>query len=433
MMSVGGMEERQKYWWIKDLLDQEVKVMGAYLALLYLRIGVREKFVQKPLSDKILNDLRATKLYAHYFSDRGDEGRQAFEAGKIFIDRLFKNEEVLDLYKRDQVLDEIEHEFHNHFVKAFVKYLRFERIPRELKEKIVNALLDIRSGLYGGTQTYTKTTIVNEEIAKERLKNLYGLKEDEAKRLFTYLISSGLAIDWSWALVFPAPCLSDEIIKTIEQLKLPSPSSQSTTSLQYFSSPSASDMTTSSQPSTSPPSPPLSWEDLEEMTAKVFRDLGFNVNKNAKREARRGMREVDVWAWKDVAGARFSVYVSCKNWDKAIEKDVVDEEIGRILSLRELPQLKVIIAKQLTSPAKEAAEVSGFLVIELGEKAEAGDKEGVYKLIYEALTGIFTPTALSKFKEMAFKIAERVAEAKEGLKKIDDVLKEMEEVLKPSS
>ena len=424
MMSVEGVEERQKYWWIKDLLDQEVKVMGAYLALLYLRIGVREKFVQKPLSDKILNDLRATKLYAHYFSDRGDEGRQAFEAGKMFIDRLFKNEEVLDLYKRDQVLDEIEHEFHNYFVKAFVKYLRFERIPRELKEKVVNALLDIRSGLYGGTQTYTKTTIVNEEIAKERLKNLYGLKEDEAKRLFTYLISSGLAIDWSWALVFPAPCLSDEIIKTIEK---------STTPLQYYSQSLTSEIMTSSQPLTSPPSPTLSWEDLEEITAKVFRDLGFSVTKNAKREARRGMREVDVWAWKDVAGARFSVYVSCKNWDKAIEKDVVDEEMGRILSLKELPQLKVIIAKQLTSPAKEVAEVSGFLVIELGEKAEAGDKEGVYKLIYEALTGIFTPTALSKFKETALKIAERVAEAKEGLKKIDEVLKEMEEVLKSSS
>ena len=59
-----------------------------------------------------------------------------------------------------------------------------------------------------------------------------------------------------------------------------------------------------------------------------------------------------MWASKKIADTSFSVYVSCKNWDRAVDRSVIDEETGRVLSLREWPQLKVIIAKESLPPLK---------------------------------------------------------------------------------
>ncbi|MGC9135210.1 hypothetical protein, partial [Caldisphaera sp.] len=47
----------------------------------------------------------------------------------------------------------------------------------------------------------------------------------------------------------------------------------------------------------------------------------------------------------------------------------MNKEFGRTLSLKDIPHLKYIVVKNLTSPAKEAAKSNGFLFIELKEKA----------------------------------------------------------------
>jgi hypothetical protein len=101
-----------------------------------------------------------------------------------------------------------------------------------------------------------------------------------------------------------------------------------------------------------------------------------------------------VWASKKIADTSFSVYVSCKNWDRAVDGSVIDEETGRVLSLREWPQLKVIIAKEVTAPAKEIAEeANGFVVIELGKRAEAEKAREIYELVYRVLNELFTSIA----------------------------------------
>jgi len=39
------------------------------------------------------------------------------------------------------------------------------------------------------------------------------------------------------------------------------------------------------------------------------------------------------------------------------------------------------VVKSMTEPAREVAEADGFYVVELGEKAVAGNEEEIYRLI----------------------------------------------------
>jgi len=158
-------------------------------------------------------------------------------------------------------------------------------------------------------------------------------------------------------------------------------------------------------------------EVLEGIVASVLEDLGFKVSTNVRLEARRGNPiEVDVWAQRMIGRTRFSIYVSCKNWDRAVDRSVVDEEAGRVINLRDIPQLKVLIAKELTEPAREAAEASGFMVIELGRKAEAENSREIYEIVYRAFNELFTAIAPPRLRE----IAEKLAEIRENLRRVEE-------------
>jgi hypothetical protein len=158
-------------------------------------------------------------------------------------------------------------------------------------------------------------------------------------------------------------------------------------------------------------------EVLEGIVASVLEDLGFRVSTNVRLEARRGSPiEVDVWAQRVIGRTRFSIYVSCKDWDRAVDRSVVDEEAGRVMNLRDIPQLKVLIAKELTEPAREAAEASGFMVIELGRKAEAENSKEIYEVIYRAFNELFTAIAPPRLRE----IAEKLAEIRENLRRVEE-------------
>jgi hypothetical protein len=128
-----------------------------------------------------------------------------------------------------------------------------------------------------------------------------------------------------------------------------------------------------------PPLPPAR-ETLEALVASVLEELGFAVYTNVERGTIHGSPvEVDVWA----EGKGLTVYVSCKNWEKTVDRPVIDEEVGRVFSLREKPDLKVIVAPKFTRSAKAAARASGFAVAELGEKATEENAAEVYRRLYE--------------------------------------------------
>jgi len=54
-------------------------------------------------------------------------------------------------------------------------------------------------------------------------------------------------------------------------------------------------------------------EVLESIVAEALSALGFNVQTNVRLPAKGGDIEVDVWGIKNIKGAQFRVYVSCKN------------------------------------------------------------------------------------------------------------------------
>jgi hypothetical protein len=164
------------------------------------------------------------------------------------------------------------------------------------------------------------------------------------------------------------------------------------------------------------PSVKPSREVLEGIVARVLRDLGFNVQTNVRLPAKGGEVEVDVWAFKSVGGSQFRVYVSCKNWDRDVDRHVVDQEFGRVLQLDYMPHLRVLIVKGLTEPARKAALDDGFMVIELGRKAEAENAQEVYEVIYRAFNELFTAIAPPRLRE----IAEKLAEIRENLRKVEE-------------
>ncbi|MFZ8794297.1 MAG: restriction endonuclease, partial [Acidilobaceae archaeon] len=157
-------------------------------------------------------------------------------------------------------------------------------------------------------------------------------------------------------------------------------------------------------------------EVLEGVVARVLRDLGFSVQTNVRLPAKGGEVEVDVWAFKSVGGSQFRVYVSCKNWDRDVDRHVVDQEFGRVLQLDYMPHLRVLVVRSLTEPARKAALDDGFMVIELGRKAEAENSREIYEIVYKAFNELFTAIAPPRLRE----IADRLAEIRENLRRVEE-------------
>jgi hypothetical protein len=401
------------YWWIeKDLIDTDAKAMGVYLALLYLRLRKDVTFTAKPSGLDIMNESRARELIAFYLAGKGEDARAAYNAAVTFIDRLFTREDMLDWSKRNPVLEDIECRYYNKFVSAFKKYLRLNVIPEEFREMAKNVLLDIRSQLYEKAKTRCGTVEISGGSLEDNIKKYYGMKDEEVKKLISNLIKSGLIYqEYPYVLIIPSPCLSDEIVELIVKGGV--------------------------KPEVKPPTPPPvvptservenlirakpSREILEGIVASVLEDLGFNVQTNVRLAARGGEVEVDVWAFKSVGGSQFRVYVSCKNWDRDVDRHVVDQEFGRVLQLDYMPHLRVLVVRSLTEPARKAALDDGFMVIELGRKAEAENSREVYEIVYKAFNELFTAIAPPRLRE----IADRLAEIRENLRRVEEEISKL--------
>lgn len=372
---------------MRGLVDSEAKAIGVYLALLYLLYlfsSMDKYFLEEFLKSKLSGSLMMEILYEEgllttYFDGREEEAELALETSCIFVDRLLMYENILNPDKGREILWEIEDEFYNKFLKAFKKYLRLDRIPDGYyREKVRDMLLHVNSKLYNeGLLTLNGTFIITRKKLIKELKSILETVDKEVWKVISYSIKSGLIVKMSSLnddyYIFPAPCLSSEIVELI---------TKSTSYMESFSLPPLRLEHFEVEPSR---------EVLEGIVASVLKDLGFEVSTNVKKETRMGNPiEVDVWAQKKVAGSKFSIYVSCKNWNGSIGRSVINEEIGRVLNLKELPQLKIIIAKELERPARETAEANGFLIIELGIKTETRNAREIYEFLYRTFIKLFS-------------------------------------------
>jgi hypothetical protein len=134
-------------------------------------------------------------------------------------------------------------------------------------------------------------------------------------------------------------------------------------------------------------------EVLEGVVASVLEALGFEAHTNVKRQTVSGFPiEVDVWA----EGGGLAIYVSCKNREKPVGADVIHQEAGRVSSLREEPDLKVIVAPSFSESAKAAARVKGFELVELGVKVTEENAHEAFDILRERFKQLVELAKLSK-------------------------------------
>jgi len=79
--------------------------------------------------------------------------------------------------------------------------------------------------------------------------------------------------------------------------------------------------------------------------------------------------EIDVKAFK----GGLEIYASCKNLDSPVDRPTVEQEVGRVNSLKKLPHLKVLVVSSLNDQARETAKSEGFLLVELNRKVTDED------------------------------------------------------------
>jgi hypothetical protein len=414
-------------WFKEDWIDSDAKALGLYIALLY------SKFVAVSLNlnkDRTINNVKveiAEKL----------AGKDAFEASisaETFLENLYTHEYSMNEdfnSKTSRALSAIEGKYYEKFRKACYKYFKkryIQRLEDEDKKDLITILerlklqpdaLTISGSVYktGISGIYSDSTLY--ELAKGM--SFYSLKQDEKekqskrmKNLLEVLNNSGIL--W-FNKIIPAPFLEEEFIA-----KLTSPEEIIEERIPSFEA----ELRTA-PPLVAPKEKEFEgkkpeWKVLEEIVGKNLKSMGFNYELNKRLSARGGGTiEVDVWAWKRIGNTTFYVYASCKNWDKEVDRSVIDEEFGRTMQLFNIPHLKIFVAKKLTAPAKDAALADGFIVIELGEKALTNNAQEIYNIIYSHLKELFigiAPPELQRFAQLAREFSDKLRALADQIEKI---------------
>jgi hypothetical protein len=157
---------------------------------------------------------------------------------------------------------------------------------------------------------------------------------------------------------------------------------------------------------------------LEAATAYAFKLLGFQVQTNVYEKNRAGQDvEIDVKAIKE----DLEIYASCKNLDRPVDRPTVEQEVGRVNSLKKLPHLKVLVVSSLNEQARETAKSEGFLLVELNKKVTDENLDNACIEIREQLRKYFETLAPPELVSAYTALQEALNSLKsveEGLKKV---------------
>jgi hypothetical protein len=376
-----------------DLITKPPAAVAIYLALLRIYFS--------PLSINKVKDDVLSQLLEHGLS--AEEMKTAQEALDVFIE-LIKREKSAKT-SIEELLKSIEKSEYERFKSALYSYLRKDA-PLEEVRRIIYAFTTLRTRILEGDKTdagsykipsYMVTievvngdyVIKNFNISMKRLRELGFFIPIEVRGGVT-------------SLIIPAPYTDMDVLKLFEKPEEVSVEKQVARVREAKVVPSRF---VGVKPSR---------EILEGIVAEALKNLGFTVQTDVRLPAKGGDIEVDVWATKNVGAAQFRVYVSCRNWDRDIDRTFVDHEFGRVLQLNQLPHLRILVVKSLTEPARKAAFDDGFFVIELGEKATTENAQEIYDIVYNKLKEIFIGIAPEK-------IMKAIERLKEAMKLLEEV------------
>jgi len=413
-------------WFKEDWIDTDPKALGVYLALLFSILQAVESNYRKDSTINYVKEEIAKKL-------TGKDALEAVKPAVTFLENLYANEYSVDKGFKSgttRLLNAIEGKYYDRFRKACYKYLKKEYIER-LEDKDKEDLIAILVKLKLLSKRLTTAGSIAVNVYSLSASELYELatgtdfdklnqdeREKQSKRMENLreaIINSRILWFSDIFYMIPAPFLEEEFLTKL------TPSEESISAPSYATFEIAIRTNLVKEANEFEGKKP-EWKILEEIVGKNLRSMGFNYELDKKLSARGGGTiEVDVWAWKRIGNTTFYAYASCKNWDKEVDRSVIDEEFGRTMQLIHIPHLKIFVAKKLTAPAKDAALADGFIVIELGEKVLTNNAQDIYNIIYNHLKELFigiAPPELQRFAQLAREYSEKLRLLADEIEKI---------------
>jgi len=141
-------------------------------------------------------------------------------------------------------------------------------------------------------------------------------------------------------------------------------------------------------------------EPLEAVVARVFKDLGFTVTTNVVVTSLIGKHlELDVLCKLELENIPIYVYVSCKNAFLGVDRDIVAQEVGRLLLMPFRPNILMLVTSRIHDDAKRFAVMSGFIPVEVGFKVTNRTSKEVYKILKKKLEILFKRQPISSFSK----------------------------------
>jgi len=381
-----GASEAHTWQELWSSLSEPPAALAVYLAALHLRLdGV------KNVAENVLG------MLLKYLSPQ--DIVKAQKALEVFLDLIQRER------SKFKVIESMEDERYETFKSSLYGFLRRDAEPDEVK-RIVQALLKLREGIRGDETkrgSFAKPLFLKEAVADVEDINIdadISIKRLRELGFFILVVPFGKYQEHEvYYTIVPAPYIDMDILTLFGAEKARAEGAVEV--IRGVARPSLEALKPSK-------------EVLESIVAEALRSLGFRAQTNFRLPAKGGEVEVDVWATKSVGGSQFRVYASCKNWDRDVDRQVVDHEFGRVLQLNQLPHLRVLVVKSLTEPARRAAFDDGFFVIELGEKASTSNAQEIYNVVYNKLKEIFIGIAPEKVRSVVERLKSALKEL-EGL------------------
>ena len=371
------------YEWVRDLLRDSAGAIGVYLALIFMR----QYGVFNTINDAVRGFLSYFNniYYKKFFAGKVHEAEIAISTGCEFIREVLSG--TMNVNDIVRLLYCVENEFLDDFASAFKMYIRKDVIPEKLRDKVSDVLKGLRIKLLGSAQNFIPPESLRSWI-KEILNESDTTANDilrvliESNLIFTEVNLYGLPI-----VIIPRPLLTDEVIEFIRKplsVKHKAVEVPESVFKYYFSKLlSRLDKYVGTA---------LTKEVLEGIVAEVFKVLNFKVSTNqfVPTKFARSI-EVDVIAKRDVIGISmpFTIWVECKNWNRDVDRDVIDVLFSKIINSIESPNLTILICKSASKAALSAAKAVGVLVIELGAKANLKNATELGRILLRKVLGIF--------------------------------------------
>jgi len=355
-----------------SLIMKPAAATAVYLATLSIRL-----FYSGSVNYKVRDEVIALLVRHNLTANELVEAQRALDVLIELLDReKDKGEDIISL------LDLLEKNNYESFKSALYSYLKKDTPLDEVRKAIQTLVMwRVNASLTSGKGSYMLITSTHDFIA--RLEELGFF-------IPTYQVYHGTIY-----IIVPAPYVDMDIFKVFEGREKPEVGVRAGVE-------EVKGRFEGIKPTR---------DILESIVAEVLSALGFTVQ--TKLPAKGGDVEVDVWGIKNVKGAQFRVYVSCKNWDKDVDRTVIDQEFGRVLQFYQLPHLRILVVKSLTEPAKKAAFDDGFFTIELGEKASTENTQEIYNIIYNKLKEIFISITPDKIMKVVSRLKEALRELEE--------------------